>query len=470
MEQTFRDRLLNAVSELFGEPWLTPICDDESLIDEVVQEIEKDGVSRHRLNTLLVLHGEATVGRKFFEHFFEEREPNIAGFEAGVQKFQKVAMMHFGNFRRALRELGGTPDDGDVNLTLTRLRKTPGLHGEDREEFVEQHRDRFTGVEKIDKDYLYLLGYATEQRLRRELDALEFAKELIAQESSLSSAEEAPILANFLDLERLGDEGYRAELAEKLGVLIDRKRGHIDAMPEARERGVRNTQRYLSLAQIDVYVAASMRDERDFHEAHEAIEAIFAHPEVEALKIRHFNPLLSYVDDDRLGKGLIESLMLKRCHAIVYLAQESDSFGKDSELASMLCQGKPAIVYVHKLDEEQAQRRDRDLFRRFDAAAARDRITALDQRHEVFRQVHPLSLQVELHTGLAHGVIVCRDTAQCGQLLAQLFSSGIETELDRESDSKNYLLKERLTGSVVRVITRNRLLTHGFWTYYFRGE
>lgn len=37
--------------------------------------------------------------------------------------------------------------------------------------------------------------------------------------------------------------------------------------------------------------------------------------------------------------------MLKRARCTIYMAQETDTFGKDSELATTLAQGKPVIVF-----------------------------------------------------------------------------------------------------------------------------
>jgi len=47
---------------------------------------------------------------------------------------------------------------------------------------------------------------------------------------------------------------------------------------------------------------------------------------------------------DRQGLG--GSAMLKRAQCTLYFAQESTRYGKDSELASTLAQGKPVIAYV----------------------------------------------------------------------------------------------------------------------------
>ena len=46
------------------------------------------------------------------------------------------------------------------------------------------------------------------------------------------------------------------------------------------------------------------------------------------------------------GEGLAEALMLRRAACTIYFAQENDTLGKDSELASTLAQGKPVIAFV----------------------------------------------------------------------------------------------------------------------------
>src|SRR5205807_9604853 len=72
---------------------------------------------------------------------------------------------------------------------------------------------------------------------------------------------------------------------------------------------------------------------------------IFDHPTIRDLKLRWFDPTQAYCVE-RIDKGLAEALMLKRAKCTVYLVQETDTLGKDSELASTLAQGKPVIAFV----------------------------------------------------------------------------------------------------------------------------
>ena len=66
------------------------------------------------------------------------------------------------------------------------------------------------------------------------------------------------------------------------------------------------------------------------------------------LNLRYFNPTQSWIDD-RVAKGLVEALMLRRSSLAVYMAQKGDTFGKDSEASVALGQGKAVIVFVPKL-------------------------------------------------------------------------------------------------------------------------
>ncbi|MBK7838902.1 MAG: hypothetical protein IPJ49_14730 [Candidatus Obscuribacter sp.] len=50
-----------------------------------------------------------------------------------------------------------------------------------------------------------------------------------------------------------------------------------------------------------------------------------------------------------MAKGLVEALMLRRARYTIHMAQNSDSFGKDSEASVALGQGQAVIVYVPKL-------------------------------------------------------------------------------------------------------------------------
>src|SRR5688500_16291467 len=88
-----------------------------------------------------------------------------------------------------------------------------------------------------------------------------------------------------------------------------------------------------------------MRERHEYLQISELGRKIFEHPRLRDLKLRWFDPTQAYCAD-RVDKGLAEALMLKRAKCTLYFAQETDTLGKDSELASTLAQGKPVIAFV----------------------------------------------------------------------------------------------------------------------------
>lgn len=221
----------------------------------------------------------------------------------------------------------------------------------------------------------------------------------------------------------------------------------------------RNAERYLAMDFVDVYLAGSMRSLSDFQSAATFVRTLRAQPELRQLRLSFFNPLWSYMEDSQ-QKGLLEQLMLEKANAMVYSAGEVDSFGKDSELASMLVQGKPVIVYVPHPPAPNANASQEDI----EAwAELKDR---LDRRFAAFANTHPLRIQCDLRTGVANGVMVCRDVGMCAQLLYGIFTNTLEFRID-DDDSYNVFLREPISNSAVRVVTRNQFLTDSFWNQWF---
>jgi hypothetical protein len=112
-----------------------------------------------------------------------------------------------------------------------------------------------------------------------------------------------------------------------------------------------NQNAYLASDHLDVYVATSMREKHEFSAINSLTSNIFNDSAVRDLKLRWFDPTQAYCQD-RIDKGLSEALMLRRASCTIYLAQESDTLGKDSELASTLAQGKPVVAYIPDVTEE----------------------------------------------------------------------------------------------------------------------
>ena len=120
-----------------------------------------------------------------------------------------------------------------------------------------------------------------------------------------------------------------------------------------RKIGESNQRAYLTSDYLDVYVATSMREKHDFSAVSMVTKSVFH--SLADLRLRYFDPTLAFCEN-RIDKGLAEALMLKRAKCTVYLVQETDTLGKDSELAVTLAQGKPVIAYVPDSTDDEVEK------------------------------------------------------------------------------------------------------------------
>jgi hypothetical protein len=72
---------------------------------------------------------------------------------------------------------------------------------------------------------------------------------------------------------------------------------------------------------------------------------------------------------------------------------------------------------------------------------------------------------VIVSSGVLNGILVVRSAESCIKMVYELLTNTIKTRLEAEDD--NYKLVEKHTGSTLRVISKNKLLTNAFWTQYF---
>jgi hypothetical protein len=264
---------------------------------------------------------------------------------------------------------------------------------------------------------------------------------------------------------------------------------------------------------MDVYVATSMRERHEYLFVNDITSKVFRHPRLLHLKLRWFDPTQAFCHD-RIDKGLSEALMLKRAKCTLYLAQESDTLGKDSELASTLAQGKPVIAFVPSVENEAAyvealiQTIARVQSGKSESEIVRDQLGVFapklawedpsirawldsgenapsladiklvlgrqirshyDKRARALKEQHPLGIQINLVDGVANGVLVVRTIEDCANLIYRVLTHRLQFQLEpTQVDGKTYLvLRETISGSVFRVVTGDAMLTNAFWNFFF---
>jgi hypothetical protein len=424
---------------------------------------EGAGLGLSQFNELLLIMGYDRVTSAFFQFLVDgstkyNLNSSIRLYETlknGVDRFRKIALLLFGNVKYAFKNLSRSSEQLEECLEI--------LSPIDENEFQTRH-DPVLPVEEILPEHTFYLGYLIEEELQRRLK------------------------------DNPNDEEAKSEEALRISII---------------KKGQENHKAYLASDHLDVYVATSMRRRHEYIFVNRITKKIFSHNSLKTLKLRWFDPTQSYCKN-RIDKGIAEALMLKRAKCTIYLAQETDTLGKDSELASTLAQGKPVIAYVPKGNREYVNELLSDLkeihkksneaqiileqLRIFDPSLGwsdpevqhwiRDPTNVdmnklrqkfedvvkshYDNRANTLSQNHPLGIQVNLSTGVANGVLVVRTISDCARLIKCIVTRKMEFDLEIYTDQgcEYLLLKEKISGSIFRVVTGDEMLTNTFWNYY----
>lgn len=298
---------------------------------------------------------------------------HITELEEAVSKFRTLCMLEFGNFKYGYRVFNG-------NAVLLRScwdRNFPTSQMEDKRASDLGERPEPAGLVEVPKDRLFALGYIASERAPSISAARKMIKPLLikARSSGVADWKALVDLSHSMGVKDLKQQLGKAAIpdVELLwgGPIFLGSKSFLDvlnavassctpvdeaAIKSAQESGLQNTATYLAMHDLDVYVATSMREPVHFTTNHEFVHRLFHEGQLRDLKIRYFDPTQSHLEN-RIQKGLLECLMIKRASVTVYNAQESDTFGKDSELGVTLAQRKPAIVYVGRIlaDEKSVQ-------------------------------------------------------------------------------------------------------------------
>ena len=208
---------------------------------------------------------------------------------------------------------------------------------------------------------------------------------------------------------------------------------------DAHNKALINTNLYLSLVNdLDVYVATSMRERKNFIDMADFCERIFKSSTLNKFDLRYFDPTISAADSHE-DKGLIECLMVKSARMLLYHTGKNESYGKDVEAAMALCLGKPTIFYC----------------------------SGRESKARFFKDIHPLSRLVNFTNGVAGGAIVCINEQEVISIVYRLITNSMEYQIKKKTGTdRYYMLEEKLTGSTVRIQTHNDLLSSAFWNNY----
>lgn len=582
LDDDFRIRLSfeEAISELVGRPVTLRYLDEhatgvaQKAIVELFREPLTDKQSWEAMNSLLVYYDVSAMSKPFFDRYFsEDATKSPKSLFTAVRRFQSEAIRVFSTFGEAYLRLN---EQGKLIDYLEPLKLRS----------LDHYRNRrpWDVIEVIPRDRLSDLGYISAARARQESDERQLLAEFLSELATKVQADGRPAIGKYTEkrrrkmgsLLRKFNSQFQHDLMSPLfspdadairreaSVMAPKEKTDLDQIEQTQSKAQRNLSRYLAADYLDIYVATSMRTDADFVSVSAFTESLFKHDELRPLKLRFFDPTQSWIED-RVAKGLVEALMLRRSSLTIYMAQKTDTFGKDSEASVALGQGKPVVVFVPKLsspdsgiDSEELSSKDRSELERilgeegeeddkeadptvdaqsliarllslrlrrlgdaalteivrshwadFDLYGEDKRITeeserpayrawldnvikgdgsakpaelvrthvtgilvavavGFESRARLFREQHPLALQVILSTGILNGMLVARSIDACARVVSALLANDQKLEMV-DDDEHNYRLLEVTTGSTIRVISRNSMIVNAFTAFYSRA-
>ena len=574
-ESVERFRFEEVLSEMAGQTVDLDNLEEDELVSAegqlnlLLHKVHSAEQTYDILNSVLIYYGTKPLSHEFFERYLgPEAFTSIDNLINRVEAYIKDAIRLFSSIAEAFNAFNIPNNVKALTLQLDTRQ-------------VREYSDRtdWDTIEEIPNERLPDLGFISASRIRKEKGEratlkkflLDLAKGIRKKGPAHVDSIQEKTKRRMDSLLRKFHSRLQHGLSSTLFVpdadMLEREATaiapigdeEIARMAETQATAQRNMARYLSADHMDVYVATSMRSDADFVSVNTFSKDLFNNNKLTALKLRYFNPTQSWIED-RIAKGLIEALMLKRATMTIYMAQKEDTFGKDSEASVALGQGKPVIVYVPKLvvpnsevDSEAWFQRNRGalveylhatlrqdisdiddsvdleaivgrvlsallekvdekdlvtcvagLWADFDLYGEAERIpndeiravyrkwldevrggdcdrisptlrphlegilvaTAIrfESRATVFREVHPLALQVILSSGVLNGILVVRSCEQCAEVMLAVLKN--ELKLSLVKDEMNYRLVEEITQSTLRVISRHQLIRNAFETFY----
>jgi hypothetical protein len=532
------DDFLTCVSRLTGTDVKGREQVDHDGLESIVKQDDRP-IDCSQFNELLLMVHKDRVEAPFFDHFFGP-SCTIGAIPGAVENFQRAALLLYGNFVFGFRKLSRIKDSAAFQAKIGPANPNPVKE----REYFRTRKPKLTEIAPIDQNETPFVGYLSANEVRADYGRCKLLSaasdsvragtwdDLVDKVSEMAGKEElTPVKSIVTNYRKERPVAGLDDFSEFLSLSLGRIEQLTAEVNSVRVRATRNQGTYLTWDHMDVYFATSMRKAWEYQDLSQFIEQLMSVDEVKELNLRYFDPTRAYTEN-RVDKGLVEALMLKRARCTVYSVQDTDTLGKDSELASTLAQGKPVIAYVPDIDVERrtaqllaedpvtilerfrfvlyaddqmatrlnernrpsvdeveekltafrnrriwSSLRDEDAVRRFVEAAGQAldsfcRLIATAEKYVYDKRASTLkdSHPLALQVNLETGVANGVLVVRTIPKCAALLRRVLLGNMDFSLEEKAgmWLLRENISGSIYRVVTNDRKLNNCFWNFYLR--
>jgi hypothetical protein len=333
------------------------LCGQESkeadlyLVEEWIKKANTIKLNNEQFNELLLVLNHITISEGFFTFFFKVKldkgDSSLEVIKSGTIDCRLYAMLCYGNFRYAYKNWREMSFEDIQKDTIKRCCLLDGKVFSNRD-----HNPKILDVSRISKEDSPYLGYISAKETTKDIKITQ----AIFYKTDKTSYDWTRYDAKYLEeIQKIADDLNNEQItkwspsASEIMQILNTQQNLVEKVQKI---GRMNLDIYLTWDIVDIYIATSMREKWEYEEAFDFVQSVLYNPELDKHNLRFFDPTQSWVENP-IEKGLVEGLMLKRAKFTIYLVQETDTLGKDSELAITLAQGKPVIAFIPQINIQE---------------------------------------------------------------------------------------------------------------------
>lgn len=154
--------------------------EDKELLLNLMNNAKQKGLNYRQFNELLLLLNQDKIGKDFFKFFFKKDQISLDDLKKSIIRFRGFAMLCFGNFRFAYKQLILMSED-ELKEKLSPCWKAPT-------ELIREFKmrpDKMLEIEKIERDKTWYLGEISGNKFNKDVELLEKEKAKKAEADSV---------------------------------------------------------------------------------------------------------------------------------------------------------------------------------------------------------------------------------------------------------------------------------------------